>query len=161
MTSSGKPVYSNYGSEDELINIFSFLQAVISVVSASNDEIKSLVAGRNKIVFLFRKSLYFIIVSHHNEPENALFRQLNFLYQNILLILTSKVHSMIENNPAIDLTSLLGSDADRILNAAGCDSKLTPIPVAFNALPQIYYDRGLKEEINSCIKQSVEKCGAA
>lgn len=161
LTSSGKPIFSNFPNEEELVNTFSFLQAVISVVANSNDEIKSLTAGSSKIVFAFRKCLYFIIVSDFDEPESILARQLEFFYQYILFILTAKVHDLIENNPSIDLRNLLGSDADRILTLAGCNSNLTPAPIAFHALEQILVEKPLRDEINATLKDCVEKCGAA
>jgi hypothetical protein len=161
LTSSGKPIFSNYPVEEELVNTFSFLQAVISVVSSSNDEIKAMSVNSSKIVFCFRKYLYFIIVSDFDEPESILFRQLEFFYQYILFILTAKVHDLIENNPSIDLTNLLGSDADRILLSAGCNTNLTPPPVAFLALEQILIDKSLRDDIHTSVKDCVEKCGAA
>lgn len=161
LTSSGKPIFSNFPNEEELVNTFSFLQAVISVVSSSNDEIKSMTVNSSKIVFCFRKYLYFIIVSDFDEPESILLRQLEFFYQYILFILTAKVHDLIENNPSIDLTNLLGSDADRILLSAGCDVNLTPPPVAFNALEQILVEKTVRDDIHTSLKDCVEKCGAA
>lgn len=161
LTSSGKPIFSNFPNEEELVNTFSFLQAVISVVANSNDEIKSLTAGSSKIVFVFRKCLYFIIVSDFDEPESILARQLEFFYKYILFILTAKVHDLIANNPSIDLRNLLGSDADRILTLAGCNTNLTPTPVAFHALEQIIIDKPLRDELNATLKDCVEKCGAA
>lgn len=162
MTSSGKPIYSNLSTEENMINKFSFLQAVISIVQSSNSEIRTLVAGQNKIVFLFRSSLYFICVSQIQEPEYVLVHLLDFLYQNILLILTSKVHDLIANNPAIDLTTLMGTDAHRLLSAAVNDCENTPLAVTFNALPGVLIaDKSLKEDIASNLRHSVDTCGAA
>eukprot|EP01042_Synura_sphagnicola_P009990 gene9990-12828_t len=115
----------------------------------------------SKIVFCFRKYLYFIIVSDFDEPESILLRQLEFFYQYILFILTAKVHDLIENNPSIDLTNLLGSDADRILLNAGCNVNLTPPPIAFNALEQILVEKSVRDDIHTSLKDCVEKCGAA
>ena len=121
---------------------------------------KCIIAGDRSIVFLLRQSLYFVIISSTKEPENILLQQLDFLYQQILLILTSKVHNILENNPAVDLRSLLGSDADRIIRA-GCDQDMTSIAVAFQALPSLYCEKMIREEMLGHLKTCVDKSGAA
>jgi hypothetical protein len=159
-TSSGKPIFSKVGNEDDLVTTFGFLQAVISIVLASGDVVKCIIAGNRKIVFLLRPSLYFVVVSSTNESECMLLKQLDFLYQKILFILTAKVHTILENNPSIDLRSLLGSDSDRILRTA-CAGALVPVPVAFHALPSLYVEKSLREDVFGQLKIAVESSKAA
>jgi hypothetical protein len=163
-TSSGKPIFTKVGNEEDLITTFGFLQAVVSIVLASGDVMKCIIAGNRKIVFLLKQSLYFVIISSTKEPECILLKQLDFLYQQILFILTSKVHSMIENNAAIDLRGLLGSDSDRMLRCVctgDSSGDLVPLPIAFHALPTLCIEKSIREDMFGQLKVAVESSKAA
>ena len=159
-TSSGKPIFSKVGNEDDLVTTFGFLQAVISIILATGDVMKCIIAGNRKIVFLLKQSLYFVVISSTNEPESILLKQLEFLYQKLLFILTAKVHTMLENNASIDLRSLLGSDSDRIFRTA-CAGSLVPVPVALHALPSLCVEKSLREDVFGQLKIAVESSKAA
>jgi len=146
--------------EEDMVTTFGFLQAVISIVLASGDVMKCILAGNRKIVFLLKQSIYFVSISSTNEPECILLKQLDFLYQKILFILTIKVHSILENNPATDLRTLLGSDSDRILRTA-CAGDAVPLPVAFHSLPTLVIEKSLREDVFGHLKVAVESSKAA
>lgn len=159
-TSSGKPIYAKSGDEDDLITTFGLLQAVISIVLNSGDVMKTITAGDRTITFLLRHSLYFVIVSSTQENGSILLKQLDVLYQQILFILTRKVHTVLENNAATDLRSLLGSDANRIMTSC-CPEDLTPISIALDTVPMVYAEKGMREDVHAVLKHCVEKSKAA
>ncbi|RYH21656.1 hypothetical protein EON65_20360 [archaeon] len=136
LTSSGKPIFANAASQDndELVNIFGLMQAMISIVEATNDTIKVIQTATHKIVFLLKDNIYLICLTNTDENEFVLLAQLDFMYQHILMILTSKIHSILTKNPSTDIRGLLGSDADQILGST-CRDTLAPTYVAFQALP--------------------------
>lgn len=109
LSSSGKPIYSRYGDEQDLVTTFGLLQAVISIILDSGDSIKCIRAGKRKIVYFIKNSLYFVSMSSTNESELILMKQLSFIYNQILLVLTAKVHDVLTNNPSADIRQLLGS----------------------------------------------------
>jgi len=109
MSSAGKPIFSRYGDEQDLVATFGLMQAMISVVEDSGDHIQCMKAGDRTIVFFIKKNLYFVSISSTNEPEIILLQQLQFLYSQILLTLTSKVHDVLTSNPSCDLRQLLGT----------------------------------------------------
>jgi hypothetical protein len=160
LTSSGKPVYAQHGNEEDLVNMFGLMQAMISIVQSSQDLIRCITTVDKKIVFLLRNTLFFIAVSSTGEPENVLLRQLEFMYQHILLVLTDKVHTVLENNPSTDIRQLLGSDSDQILSSS-CQGSLTPISIAFHAIATTYCDKSLRDDISIHLKTCVDKSGAA
>ncbi len=159
-TSSGKPIYAKSGDEDDLITTFGLLQAVISIVLNSGDVMKTIIAGDRTITFLLRQSLYFVIVSSTGENPSVLLKLLDVLYQQILFILTKKVHTVLDNNPATDLRSLLGSDANRIMTSV-CPDALTPISIAIDSVPMVYVEKNMRDEIHQALKACVEKSKAA
>lgn len=159
-TSSGKPIFAKCGQDDDLVTTFGFLQAVISIVLNSGDILKSITAGKRSVVFLLRDSLYFVMIASSLEPESILMRELDFLYQQIIFILTKKVHSVLESNPSTDLRNLLGSDSDRILNSAS-GNQFSSSSVILESVPIVFTNKGFREEILSSLKTVIDKSGAA
>ena len=157
LSSSGKPIFSRYGDEQDLVTTFGLLQAIISIVLDSGDNIRSIRAGGRKIVYFMKQQLYFVSISSTREPEVVLIKQLHFLYNQILLVLTSKVHDVFKNNPSADIRQLLGPDTMRLLSVA-CEPLITPVPVAFDCLHSLTCMKELREDIvlylNHCVNES-------
>lgn len=103
------------------------VQAIISFAADHGDEIQSIKAGRRRMVFFVKHALYFLCISSTGEPESSLRMELQYLYQQILFVLTAKVHSVFQNSPAYDLRELLGGMAVVVIavdngEAAGAES---------------------------------------
>ena len=96
------------GDEQELNTTMGLVQAIISFSADHGDEIQSIKAGRRRMVFFVKHALYFLCISSTGEPESCLRMELQYLYQQILFVLTAKVHSVFQNSPAYDLRELLG-----------------------------------------------------
>lgn len=160
LSSSGKPIFSKYGDENELVTTFGLLQAVISIVIDSGDSIKCIRAGNRKIVYFIKQSLYFICVTSTNEPELIILKQLQFLYSQILLVLTSKVHDIFRKNPSSDIRQLLGSDTMRLMHATCQDIPLTSTPIAFEAIQSVTCCKEIREEITSYLSHCVDQSKA-
>jgi hypothetical protein len=159
LSASGKPIYSRYGDEQQLVTTFGLLQAVISIIRDSGDELKCIISGNRRIVYFIKNSLYFICISSTSEPELILQKQLKFMYSLILLVMTSKVHDVLSKQPSADLRQLLGVDTTRLMNAA-CVSDLTTPSIAFDALKSFVCSKEVREELGGIIKTCVENSGA-
>lgn len=120
LSTSGKPIYSRFGSEDKLVTVFGVMQALVSFVQSSNDTIRAINAGDTKFVFLVQEPLILVIVSKTKESEKQLTLQLKYLYNLILSILTStQLKKIYEERRNFDLRRLLtGSERliDHLLN---------------------------------------------
>lgn len=160
LSSSGKPIYSRYGDEQELVTTFGLLQAVVSIVQDAGDEIKCIKAGRRRIVYFIRHSLYFVSISSTGEPEVILKKQLEFMCTQILLVLTSKVYDLLKFNSSKDLRDLLGSDTTRLMSSA-CQSDLTPTCIAFESVSGFAMDKEHREQVHALMKDCVDRSGAA
>lgn len=160
LSSSGKPIFSRYGDEQELVTTFGLLQAVISISLDAGDTLRCIRAGSRKIVYFIKNSLYFVAMSSTREPEVVLLRHLNFLYNQILLVLTSKVHDVFRNNSAADIRQLLGPDTTRLLSVA-CEPTLTAVPIAFECLNSLTCFKELREEIVLYLSHTVNESNAA
>jgi hypothetical protein len=159
LSSSGKPIFSKYGDEQEMSTIFGLLQAVISIVHDAGDEIMSIKAGKRKIVFLLKNSLYFVVVSSTNEPEAILQKLIQYLYLQILMILTSKVHDLLASNSSKDLRDLLGTDASALLHSA-CKYDITSTSIGFEALRTFTLESSRRKEVTSKLSSCVASSNA-
>ncbi|WAR25300.1 MON1A-like protein [Mya arenaria] len=89
LSDSGKPVYSRYGNEDKLVTVFGVMQALVSFVQDSaHDSIRSLVAGEHRIIFLHHENIILVCVTRGSESDRLIRIQLNYLYNQILSVLT-------------------------------------------------------------------------
>ena len=65
LSSAGKPIYALHGNEDKLATLFGVMQALVSVVQAQQDTIKSIHAMGIKFVFLVKSPLILVAISRH------------------------------------------------------------------------------------------------
>lgn len=162
LSSSGKPVFTKNGDEQELVTTFGLLQAIFSIVRDAGDTIKCICAGERKIVYFSREALLFVSMSSMNEPESVLAKELEFMYSQILLILTSKVHSVLQVNASKDLRDLLGPDTTRLMSAT-CKQDVTSESIALSALKSLPLPVDLRREIVSelsiCVAESAAVLG--
>lgn len=106
------------------------------------------------------RSLYFVSVSSTGEPEAVLVKQLQFMYTQILLVLTAKVHDVLRNNFSKDLRDLLGSETSRLLKAS-CKQDITSPCIAYSAVRGMVMDRELRADIMRYVQHCVATSGAA
>ena len=106
--------------------------------------------------------MYFTITVFHvhflHQRTLKLFsEQLNFLYNQMLLVLTSKIHDVYKNNSSADIRQLLGTDTMRLMSVA-CEPVITPVWVAFECIRSLTCTRELREEVvmsmNHCVNES-------
>lgn len=56
-------VFSRYGKEDKLVNLFGIMQALVSFVQDDKDNLCSIVSGNHHFVFVCRGPLVLVAVS--------------------------------------------------------------------------------------------------
>ena len=116
MSDGGKPVYSRYGDPIENNSIFATLSAMITkfTIFNSNDNDKEMLNvitnNKNKIVFLKKGQLIFIALSKKNDCTSLLFSQLEYLYNQLMSILTISFYSKLEDNPSKCLSTMSGTE---------------------------------------------------
>ncbi|KAE8729496.1 class III HD-Zip family protein [Hibiscus syriacus] len=108
LSNSGKPIYSRYGDEHKLAGFTETLQAIISFVENGGDHVKLVKAGNHQVVFLVKGPIYIVCISCTEEPLESLKGQLEFIYGQLILILTKSINRCFEKNPKFDMTPLLG-----------------------------------------------------
>lgn len=159
LSAAGKPIFTRHGDEQDMVTTFGLLQAVYSIAQDAGDKIRCICAGKRRIIYFVKESLYFIAVSSTGEPEAILVKQLQFMYEQILLVLTHKVHNVLKNNFSKDLRDLLGSETNRLLHAS-CRHDITSPTIAYSALHSMLMPYELRMDISNSLKQVVHQSGA-
>ena len=77
MSEAGKPIFSQYGDEDELASLMAVMQAMVSYVLDMRDNLKTLQVEGNLIVFLTKGPLILVAVSRGDESPMQLNMQLS------------------------------------------------------------------------------------
>ena len=117
MTDGGKPVYSRYGDEVENNSIFATISAMITKFTIFNntdnykEEINVIANNKNKIVFVKKGQLIFIALSKKvNDSVSLLYSQLEYMYNQLMSILTVSFYEKLEDNPSKCLTAMGGTE---------------------------------------------------
>ena len=76
LSEAGKPIYSRHGDEDQLASLMAVMQATVSFVQDMGDNIRAIRAKGTTIVFLNRKPLILVGVSHMSDNVTQLIVQL-------------------------------------------------------------------------------------
>ena len=117
MTDGGKPVYSRYGDEVENNSIFATISAMITKFTIFNnthsykEEINIISNNKNKIIFMKKGQLIFIAFSKKvNDSVSLLHSQLEYIYNQLMSILTVHFYEKLEDNPSKCLTAMGGTE---------------------------------------------------
>ena len=141
--------------------LFGLLQAMASVAQdVTGDDLCSIKMGAHRVVYVLRGALYFVAVSSAGEPEAVLQKQLEFLHNQVLFVLTSKVHDVLRINAAKDIRELLGYDSMKLIHES-CKDAVTPACIAFTAVTGLVCAPDLREDVVAHLRRCVGRSGAA
>lgn len=125
VTWAGRPVFSRYGDTTKLNAYMGVLSAIISNYHRMDDKVRCIVAGKWKFVFVEKGPLYFFAISSTDESVKQLRQQLDYVYSQILSVLTMKIHTMIESHGKYDVRGLLTGTQPLFMNLIDeCDSNV-------------------------------------
>ena len=150
MSDGGKPVYSRYGDPIENNSIFATLSAMITKFTIFNsgdsdkETLNIITNKKNKIVFLKKGQLIFIALSKKNDCTSLLFAQLEYLYNQLMSILTISFYSKLEDNPSKCLSTMSGTE-NLFEQMIQYSSK--SFPALFNSY-QVFHLYELREKLN-------------
>lgn len=140
LTSAGKPVYaspasssaashpaatraeseSERDSEEALTSLVGVIQAIVSLYAMEEegcDRIRYIDAGQLRIAFLLKAPLYLVAISDWGEPEAVLRTHLDYLYLQILSVVShAQLHAIFAKRANFDLRRLL-EGTDGIMDA--------------------------------------------
>lgn len=106
---AGKPIYSRHGDEDKLASLFGVMQALVSFVQEDDgDNLRSIKAGKYRIVFQGKGPIVLVMAAATGESESQMGLQLNYIYNQIIFHLTyAQLKRIFEQQINYDLRRML------------------------------------------------------
>lgn len=139
LSEAGKPIYTRYGTEEALSSTMGVMMALVSFVEAEKNIIRSIHADGCKVVFLSKSPLVLVGVSRTCQSDKELLRELQYIYYQIVSLLTlTQLNHIFQHKQNYDLRRLLaGSEylTDNLLQRLDRDpglllSAVTCLPLA-------------------------------
>ena len=101
---AGKPIYSRYGKEENIVGLFGVMQALLSCVQDNQDELHCIRTCDRLFVFRCYTPLVLAAVAHPDESEEQLGRQLRYVTNQAIFFLTqSHMARLFKNRQSYDL----------------------------------------------------------
>ncbi|MED6236429.1 hypothetical protein ATANTOWER_009086 [Ataeniobius toweri] len=142
LSEAGKPIYTRYGTEEALSSTMGVMMALVSFVEAEKNIIRSIHADGCQVVFLTKSPLVLVGVSKTGQSDKELLRELQYIYYQIVSLLTlTQLNHIFQHKQNYDLRRLLaGSEylTDNLLHRLERDpglllSAVTCLPLASSA----------------------------
>ncbi|KAK5872992.1 hypothetical protein PBY51_013642 [Eleginops maclovinus] len=142
LSEAGKPIYTRYGTEEALSSTMGVMMALVSVVESEKNTIRSIHADGCKVIFLTKSPLVLVGVSRTSQSDKELLRELQYIYYQIVSLLTlTQLNHIFQHKQNYDLRRLLaGSEylTDNLLHRLDRDpglllSAVTCLPLASSA----------------------------
>ena len=157
LSDAGKPIYSRYGDEDQLASLMAVMQATVSFVQDMSDNIRAIKSNGTSIVFLNRKPLILVAVSHTTESPTQLIVQLTYLYHQVLSVLTlNHISRIFEEKKGYDLRKMIAG-SERLLDSLSNSMDQDPSSYILSAVRVLPIQSSLRESVSSVIKQHCSK----
>lgn len=86
LSEAGKPIYSRYGNESDLSSVMSVMQALVSFVANSGDELQLINTTDKKFLFVSRSHLILVAFSPVSEPTPHLLTCLEYVYNQVCYV---------------------------------------------------------------------------
>lgn len=139
LSEAGKPIYTRYGTEEALSSTMGVMMALVSFVEADKNIIRSIHADGCKVVFLTKSPLVLVGVSRTCQSDKELLRELQYIYYQIVSLLTlTQLNHIFQHKQNYDLRRLLaGSEylTDNLLQRLDRDPGLLLSAVTCLPLP--------------------------
>lgn len=152
LSESGKPIFSRFGSEEDVANTCALLQAILS--TAQENPMQSIKAGPLQIVIFTVQNITLIAISNDGgETEIYLRLLLEYVYAQIIFTLTEQIHQIVFRQQNFDLISLLGPSATKHLYSVLDQEFDDPGPMISAAVPILYpLENHLREHASRIIQ---------
>ena len=121
------------------------------------DNIRAIKSKGTTIVFLNRKPLILVAVTHTTESATQLIVQLTYLYHQLLSVLTlNQLSRIFEERKGYDLRKMIAG-SERLLDSLANSMDQDPSSHVLSAVKVLPMVSSLRESISSVIKQNCSK----
>ena len=157
LSEAGKPIYSRHGDEDQLASLMAVMQATVSFVQDMGDNIRAIRSKGTTIVFLNRKPLILVGVSHMLDNVTQLIVQMTYMYHQVLSVMTqSQLTRIFDQKKGYDLRKMIAG-SERLLDSLAHSMEEDPAPFMLSAVQVLPMPSSLRDNVSSVIKQYCSK----
>ncbi|GAA5847303.1 hypothetical protein JCM5353_004230 [Sporobolomyces roseus] len=108
LSTAGKLVYTSDSDEDMASGLVGVMQAIVSIFADEGDKIRCVDVGDARITFLLKSPLYLVVSSTWGEPESVLRTHLDYLYLQVLSVVTlTQLQSIFSRRSNFDLRRMM------------------------------------------------------
>ncbi|KAL8276925.1 hypothetical protein RQP46_010653 [Phenoliferia psychrophenolica] len=146
LSTAGKLVFTTDPDEEEATGYVGVMQAIISIFADEGDRLRYVDAGTTKIAFLLKPPLYLVCVSDWGEPESVLRTHLDYLYLQVLSVVTlSQLTAIFARRSNFDLRRLLEGTEGFFKNLT--TTLQTSLPILTSCLEVYRIDPTIRDEV--------------
>ncbi|OCT64761.1 vacuolar fusion protein MON1 homolog B [Xenopus laevis] len=154
LSEAGKPIYSRYGNEEALSSTMGVMMALVSFVQSGDNCIRSIYSDNQKVVFLQEGPLVLVSVSRTPQSEEQLRRELQYVYYQIISMLTqASVARIFERKKNYDLRRLLAG-SEKILDSLLDMMEMDP-GVLLGAVRCVAIPTTLRDSLSSILTKAI------
>lgn len=124
VTFAGKPIYSRHGEEHKLASFMGMIAGLVCQFDDMGDGLRCIEAGGCKIVFTAKDPVYLVAVMR-GAPLQCVSRQLDFVYLQLVSLLTSTRINVLNKNPNYDLRGMMGG-TEHVMDRLCDEMELSP-----------------------------------
>ncbi|GAA6055254.1 hypothetical protein JCM3770_001509 [Rhodotorula araucariae] len=108
LSTAGKLVYTSDEDEEAATGLVGVMQAIVSIFADEGDKLRYVDAHSTRISFLLKAPLYLVVVSSLGEPESVLRMHLDYLYLQVLSVVTlAQLQAIFARRSNFDLRRML------------------------------------------------------
>ncbi|GAA6015710.1 hypothetical protein JCM11491_002454 [Sporobolomyces phaffii] len=146
LSTAGKLVYTSDADEDMASGLVGVMQAIVSIFADEGDKIRCVEVGDAKITFLLKSPLYLVVSSSWGEPESVLRTHLDYLYLQVLSVVTlTQLQSIFSRRSNFDLRRMMEGTEPFFHSIV--NSMQTSVPILTSSIEVYRLDPHVRTEI--------------
>ncbi|GAA6059183.1 hypothetical protein JCM10212_005528 [Sporobolomyces blumeae] len=146
LSTAGKLVYTSDQNEEMATGLVGAMQAIVSIFADEGDKIRCVEVGDSKITFLLKSPLYLVVSSSWGEPESVLRTHLDYLYLQVLSVVTlTQLHNIFSRRSNFDLRRMMEGTEPFFHSLVS--SLQTSIPILTSSIEVYRLDPGVRAEV--------------
>ncbi|GAA5926652.1 guanine nucleotide exchange factor MON1 [Sporobolomyces koalae] len=150
LSTAGKLVYTSDHDEDMASGLVGVMQAIVSIFADEGDKIRTVDTGNRRITFLLKSPLYLVVSSSWGEPESTLRTHLDYLYLQVLSVVThTQLQAIFARRSNFDLRRMMEGTESFFHSLV--KSLQTSIPMLTSSIEVYRLDPNVRNEISKVL----------
>ncbi|GAA5939966.1 hypothetical protein JCM1841_000904 [Sporobolomyces salmonicolor] len=155
LSTAGKLVYTSDDDDEAATGLVGVMQAIVSIFADEGDKIRYVDVDSMRISLLLKAPLYLVVSSNWGEPESVLRAHLDYLYFQVLSVVTlAQLQSIFSRRSNFDLRRMMEGTEPFFHSLV--DTLQTSIPILTSSIEVYRLDPHLRSEIAKALDPGKE-----